>query len=96
MMSASPLGPSVSARLRVIEGHLRAVDRLVLECRTREAIAQLLAVRGALGVVASQTCRQHLLGCLRSGSSEADDVLAVFRAAAAQRIGRRPQPRRVA
>lgn len=96
MMSASPRGPSVSARLRVIEGHLRALDRLVSECRTREALAQLLAVRGALGAVASQICRQHLLGCLSSGSSEVDDVLAVFRAATAQRTGRRPQPRPVA
>ncbi|MDQ7844504.1 MAG: metal-sensing transcriptional repressor [Armatimonadota bacterium] len=87
----APSVSSVSTRLRVIQGHLQAVDRLVAQGRTLEAVAQLRAVRAALGAVTAQICRHHMLRCLRAGASspEVDDLLTAFRAAAGRTHRRR-------
>ncbi len=47
-------------RMRTIHGHVRAVERLVRDGRTREAVRQLRAVRAALSEVVMEICRAHL------------------------------------
>lgn len=81
MRAARVRSVSAADRLRVVAGHLRAVDRLIAQGRTREAVAQLRAVRAALGAVVSQICRHHAFHCLGAAadSAESDDLLGVLR-----------------
>lgn len=58
-------------RLKTIEGHLRAVRRLLTEGRTLEAAAQLQAAQGAVRRFSIVVCKEHALHCLGTDASPA-------------------------
>lgn len=59
-MNGSAHFNTLPLRVRTIHGHVRAVERLIRDGRTLEALAQLRAVRAALGAMAVEMCRVHL------------------------------------
>lgn len=88
-MAAPDRGVSVTDRLRIIAGHLRAVDDLIADGCTFEAVSQLLAVRAAVGAVAIEICRHSIPYGLEGGEPSAPaELLALLRLAAVRR--RRP------
>lgn len=58
-------------RLKTIEGHLRAVRRLLAEGRTLEAAAQLQAAQGAVRRLSIVVCKEHALRCLGADAAPA-------------------------
>ena len=75
------------ARIHTIQGHLRAVERLVASGRTLEACAQLQAVRGALTEIAILTSQSHAEHCLshKGSASEVMELVDLVRASLAAR-----------
>lgn len=83
----------VVARLRTVQGHLQAANRMVRAGRNLDAVAQLQAVRAALGRVALQICRDHASRCLTRDPSVAamDDLVATVRMAMVTRFYKCPR-----
>ncbi len=83
---------TIVARLRTIEGHVRAARHLLTTGRDREMMAQLKAVHAALGRVAAYVCMGHARHCLARGEPgrAADDLLVWMRLVTTRRArGRR-------
>lgn len=76
----------ILARLRTIRGHLRAVEHLAGSGQSLRAVAQLHAVRAALGDVAAKALRHHVERCMEGGGSVGgiDDLLAAVSHAVAR------------
>jgi DNA-binding FrmR family transcriptional regulator len=88
---------SLATRLRCIQGHLQAVERLVACGRLVEAAVQLRAVRGATAQVAVEVCRGAiaLSPAQRPRSAAAGDLLAMAHLLAAQVSHRGPRAGRL-
>ena len=77
------------ARIHTIQGHLRAVERLVASGRSLEACAQLQAVRGALTEITILTSQFHAERCL-SGKGSPSEVMELVDLARASLAARSP------
>jgi CsoR family transcriptional regulator, copper-sensing transcriptional repressor len=70
---AHPQRESVLKRLARIEGHVRAVKRMVEEDRPcPEVLVQIAAVRSALNGVGRVILEDHMQGCLVHAAQEGD------------------------
>lgn len=73
---AVPLRREILDRLRTVEGHLQAVQRMVDRQAHAQALHQVIALRAALHSVGALVMRDHILTCLsRSGEEVGQEIL---------------------
>lgn len=81
--SADPSQEALIRRLRIIEGQVRAIERMILEERDCVSLViQLAAVRSGIEGVGALVLNNCMKLCFRRGPDAATDVEALSRAVA--------------